>query len=121
MKLNELVKEAHLKARKKGWWENPKSPLECHMLIVSEISEATEEVRKNNPPIYQESDIGKIELSDEIWDADKKPEGELIELADAVIRIADYCGFKGWDLEKAIKVKMDFNEKRSYRHGNKKY
>jgi hypothetical protein len=51
----------------------------------------------------------------------RKPEGELVELADAVIRIADYCESKGWDLEKALQLKMNYNDTRPFRHGGKKY
>lgn len=66
-------------------------------------------------------DVSEIEItpSDFRWDKNAKCEGEAIELADTVIRIADYCASRGWDLEKAIKEKMKFNEQREYRHGNK--
>ena len=46
---------------------------------------------------------------------------EAVELVDAVIRIADYFGSKGWDLEKIIKAKMSYNEGRPYRHGGKRF
>ena len=106
MKINELVKEVHETAKEKGWWDSPRSPLEIHALIHAEVAEATEEARQGNPNMYLE---------------EGKPEGELIELADAIIRIADWCGFKGWDLEEALKVKIEYNKTRSYRHGNKKF
>lgn len=106
MTINELVKKAHEQAKKSGWHDAPRTPLEVHMLIVSEIAEATEQVRKECAPVYEK---------------DTKPEGELIELVDAIIRICDYAGSKGWDLEEAIRIKMDYNATRSYRHGNKKY
>ena len=93
-------------AKRKGWWDIIKSPLELHMLMVSELAEATEESRKGTEPVYYENG---------------KPEGELIELADCVIRIMDYCGYKGWDLEEAVETKMKYNETRPYRHGNKKF
>lgn len=35
-----------------------------------------------------------------------------VELADAVIRIADLCGHLGIDLEAAIDLKMAYNETR---------
>ena len=50
-----------------------------------------------------------------------KPEGEAVELVDAVIRIMDYFGYRGWDMEQVIEAKMEYNETRSYRHDNKKY
>lgn len=102
--INWYVDKAHSQAIKSGWWENPRSSLEIYALIHSEISEGVEEVRKGTDPIYYEG---------------PKPQGELIELADAVVRIMDYCGYKGWDLESAIKLKMDYNETRPYRHGKK--
>lgn len=99
--------EVHTLARSKGWYDNgPRSPLENHMLMVSEIAEATEEVRKGTPAHYV--------------DVDGKLQGELIELADVVIRIMDYCQSKSFDLELAISLKHEFNKNREYRHGNKK-
>ena len=106
MTINELVKEAFKNAVEKGWHDKTNSPLEYHMLIVSEIAEATEEVRNKKLAVYTASDSSK-------------PEGELIELADAIIRIADYCGFMHWDLEAAIKMKMEYNKTRPYKHGGK--
>lgn len=49
----------------------------------------------------------------------KKPEGVAVELADAVIRIADLCGHLGIDLEAAIALKMDYNETRPFKHGKR--
>lgn len=103
MKINELVEQAHAMAKSKGWHERKYTPLEIHMLVVSEVAEATEAVRKADPPIYLD-DAGK-------------PEGEAVELADAIIRIADYFGLMGWDLEGVIQKKMAFNANRPTRHG----
>jgi hypothetical protein len=82
MTIRELVQRAFEIATVKGWHETERSPLEYHALIHSEISEATEAVR----------------LPDQIFLTAEQPlNSELVELADAVIRIADYCGTKGWD------------------------
>jgi NTP pyrophosphatase (non-canonical NTP hydrolase) len=106
MRIKDIQKMVHELAKLKGWHDGtPRTALEIHMLIVSEIAEATEAVRKNEPHIF--------------WMYDGKPEGELVELADAVIRILDYCEVNGWDLEEAIAEKHSYNETRSYRHGNK--
>lgn len=130
MELNELVRLAHGNAKEKGWWSDDdgkpitKSPLEIQMLIVSEIAEACEEVRKKSPPVYQcgatDPAIRTPDMT-ECWNWQLKPEGELIELADAMIRIADYCGHKDWDLSAAIEMKMKYNKTRPHRHGGKAY
>jgi NTP pyrophosphatase (non-canonical NTP hydrolase) len=104
--INELVKEIHDMAISKGWWEQERNPLEIHALIHSEISEATEEVRNDKPDIYFVAD---------------KPEGQQVELADAVIRIFDYFGQRGWNLEEVLRKKIDYNATRPIRHGGKKY
>lgn len=104
MTITELVDEAHRMAKWKGWWDEERSALEIHALVHSEIAEATECVRRAEKPMWIDS------MAD-------KPEGELVELADAIIRIADWCGHRGWNLEEAIKAKMAFNETRPYKHG----
>ncbi|SRR5258708_5226720 len=93
--IDELVREAHLTAIDKGWWISPRSDLELHALIHTEIAEASEAFRTGNPTLQVE------------------------ELADAVIRIADMCGYKRWDLAQAVAIKLAYNKTRAYRHGNK--
>lgn len=112
-------------SRSKGWYEGrERQPLEFLMLIVSEIAEACEEVRKGTPACYYEGGNGeRIEFPlhrlDDFNAADLKPEGELIELADAAIRIMDYCAARGWSLADAIVAKSLYNETRPQRHGGK--
>jgi len=109
MQIRDFVKKAHGMAKKKGWHETERTPLEIHALIHSEIAEATEQVREGASAFYANPQDRK------------KPEGEAVELADAVIRIADYFGKKGWDLERVIKKKMAYNASRPHRHGGKLY
>lgn len=106
MNINEFAVKVHENAKNKGWHNNTVSPLEFHALFHSEISEATEEVRNGKDYLYFE---------------DRVPKGEAVELADVVIRIADYFSSKGWNLEQILQFKMDYNETRSFRHGNKCY
>lgn len=49
----------------------------------------------------------------------EKPEGVAVELADAVIRIADLCGHLGIDLDAVIAEKMAYNAGRPYKHGKR--
>lgn len=91
--LSELVKDIHQNAVKHGWWEEERSFGEIIALCHSELSEALEEYRKGNQPD---------------------------ELADCIIRILDYCGYADIDIEKAIKIKHEYNKTRPYKHGGKK-
>jgi len=106
MILKDLMKEVHITAKEKGWWDLNRSPGEILFLVISEVTEAFEEWRAGR----------KLQ---EIYYKDGKPEGVPVELADAVIRIADFCEFEKIPLEEAIKIKLEFNKTRSYRHGNK--
>lgn len=107
--INDYVNAAYQNALEKGWWDDPRSIGELIALMHSELSEALEEHRKGLQPnelYYNES-------------KPEKPEGISTELADCVIRIFDFCGRYDIDLEKIIDTKMEYNSKRSYRHGNK--
>lgn len=97
-----------------GWWHDPKTGqdlrAECRnqtrfglaliaeklCLIHSETSESMEGVRKDRMD-------------------DKLPHRKMleVELADAVIRIADLCGALGLDLGAAIAEKLEYNQTRS--------
>lgn len=94
----------------KGFWEKPRTPLEIYALVHSEISEAVEDVRTGNEkPLYFEED----------GNGQMKPCGELSEIADAIIRLLDYCGHKGWDIGGTIVKKLEYNRTRPYKHGKK--
>lgn len=84
--LNKLAKEIHKTACEKGWWDGDGKEFgEIIALIHSELSEALEEHRNG---------FGLTE----IYYKKDKPEGIPIELADAIIRMLDYCGKMGLDL-----------------------
>lgn len=100
MNLNEFSKICHEANAK--WWhdintgvrlDRNKGELLC--LIHSEISEAMEGERKNLPD-------------------DKLPHRRMaeVELADALIRIFDYAGAFGYDLQGAFDEKMAYNSRR---------
>jgi NTP pyrophosphatase (non-canonical NTP hydrolase) len=101
MNLNDYAKEAH--TENKRWWvsiEDGVTPLERNKgelicLMHSELSEAMEGERKN--------------LMD-----DKLPNRRMaeVELVDCLIRIFDYAGAFGYDLEGAYREKMEYNAQR---------
>lgn len=95
--LNILAQDCH--AANQHWWHHPatgerlnRNKGELLMLIVSEVAEAMEGERKN--------------LMD-----DKLPHRKMaeVELADALIRIFDYAGAYGYDLDGAVAEKRAFN------------
>ena|ERR1700749_1176040 len=99
--LNQYAEECH--AANAQWWHDPATgaPLqrnkgELLCLIHSEISEAMEGERKD--------------LMD-----DKLPHRKMaeVELVDALIRIFDYAGAFGYDLQGAFIEKMAFNASRA--------
>lgn len=117
MTIEELVNMAHENARDKGFWEdwdsiawedgldrNEDSTLDIDelynlatstrlMLIVSEVSEALEALRKGDKENFKE------------------------ELADVVIRVCDLAGGLNIDLQEEIINKVIKNISRPYKHG----
>ena len=77
-------------------------------LIHSEVSEALEEYRN-----------GRAQ-TEVYYGENGKPEGIPIELADVIIRIFDFCGYAGINIDAAITQKHEYNKSRPYRHGGKK-
>ena len=104
--LNLLMNHVHETAKSKGWWDEPKRFGDIIALCHSELSEALEEYRDGHG--YKD-----------IYVDGQKPEGVGIELADCIIRILDFCGYAGINIEKCIEMKMEYNETRAYRHGGK--
>ena len=115
MQINDLVFEAHEAAKEAGWWDvgQKKTDIEAAMLAVTELAEFVEELR------IPAKERDWSERRGRYVNPEGKPLGPLTEIADAVIRLADLCGAKGWDLEGAILEKMAYNKTRGYRHGGK--
>lgn len=101
--INDLVSLCYNRSHEAGWHTNlqtgklkDRNRAEMLMLIVSEISEAMEGERKN--------------LMDD--HLPHRPMAE-VEMADALIRIADYCGRWGYDLGGAVIEKLEYNRTRA--------
>jgi NTP pyrophosphatase (non-canonical NTP hydrolase) len=108
MRIDHLIQDAFTIAKAKGFTNATIG--EDFALMHSEISEALEEYRNGRRP-------------DEIYTCNvdgHKPLGIPIELADVVIRIAHFCGKHGIDLERAISLKLSYNDLRPFKHGGKK-
>lgn len=97
--INVMVEECHGRSRSAGWYNDPNTgaPIERNlgeMMVLehSEISERLEAVRKG-------------------LDSDHLPgfTGEEEEVADTLIRLLDYCGYRGINLGKAYIAKLDYN------------
>lgn len=100
-RLNSYAKRCH--DANLTWWHDPatgqpkeRNKGELLMLMVSELAEAMEGERKG--------------LMD-----DKLPHRRMaeVELADCLIRIFDYAGAYGYDLDGAFEEKMQYNAKRA--------
>lgn len=109
--MQSVIDACHTSAKAGGWWDNlngtPRNldpetsegmkeiawPL---LLMVSEIIEASEAVRKGN------------QMDDKL----PHRKGLEVELADAIIRICDLSGGLNLDLSGAIVEKLAFNQQR---------
>jgi NTP pyrophosphatase (non-canonical NTP hydrolase) len=84
------------------WWQDPvtgeridRNDGELIALMHSELSEALEAVRKGLPDSHL-----------------PHRRGVEVELADLLIRVFDYAGARGLDLEGAVREKLAFNARR---------
>lgn len=103
MVIAEIQKAVYDNSYDHGFWDDDFNIPEKLMLIVSEVSEALEDYRKNEMKTYT------LESG--------KPCGFPSEIADVVIRVMDLCQRLGIDLEEEIALKHEFNKSRPFKHG----
>ena len=124
MDINKWVEEIHNNAVEHGWWDEPRSFGEIVALCHSELSEALEEDRAGNkiragqptPLVYYSGGGYVATLPTKCC---KKPEGIAVEMIDCMIRILDWCGSAGVDVEAVLALKHEYNKSRPYKHGKK--
>lgn len=99
--LNVLAKEINDTAREKGFWDKERNLGEMLMLVISELAEGLEEDREGRPLVwYRHFDGETLDGKVPPCTCTPKPEGLVVELADAVIRMLDtlYARTAGLDL-----------------------
>lgn len=131
--MEQLIKKAHEVAKEKGFWETERNVPEILMLIVSELSEGLEALRKDH---YADKSVVKDLMQDlELDRTDEEFNIKALEfkvkfedgvkssfedeIADVAIRLFDLCGGLNIDLQKHIELKMMYNSMRGYKHGKK--
>jgi len=94
----------------KGWREGEPDFAALMLMMTCEVAEAFEEYRDGH------------EITETYYKPEKptKPEGVPSELADIVIRVLDFCGHVGIDLQAIMAEKHAFNQTRPFRHGGKR-
>jgi NTP pyrophosphatase (non-canonical NTP hydrolase) len=118
--LTDFAKEVHSANRDKGFYDKPVEVGTHLMLITSELAEALEADRHN---------LSADRASFELLISEGVPFQEAFkesikdsyedEIADAVIRLLDHCGYKGIDLDFHVKNKLKYNSGRVIRHGKR--
>lgn len=98
---NKIAKSVYTNAVNHGFWKEEPNDGERMALIHAEISEALEALRDDNPTSSKIMEFTSVEE----------------ELADAVIRIMDYCFGKDFDIAGAIEAKIEYNKDRDFMHG----
>lgn len=145
MNLNQLSKEIHKANVEKGFYEDNEEAIKFLMennasdeviftvekaitgqrlaLITSEVSEALESDRKNKKAniiaflnerrssLHESDNDFKISFEKNIKDSVED------EISDAIIRLLDFCGYKGIDIHFHINEKLRFNSLRPHKHG----
>jgi hypothetical protein len=147
--IDDLAVKIHATAREHGFWDKERNFGEMLMLVASELAEALEEDRNGKPSIYWKCKscgyedlytnhvkhyirnvgtmrrvLDRLGFSMPMILCDEtrlKPEGALVEIADAIIRLMDTgqaeVSKTQYTLGEVIEHKMDYNDSRKHMHG----
>jgi hypothetical protein len=137
MDIDEAAVKIHKTAREHGFWDKDRNFGEMLMLVTSELAEALEEDRAGKPSVYFCcTTCGYEELDrptayghsrrDRIEyvlcpNSNLKPEGALVEIIDAIIRLLDTGQHEAsktrHTIASVMRFKMDYNDTREHMHG----
>ena len=106
MDIDLLSVEINQIAKDHGWWDNERKLPETIALCHSELSEALEAYRDDDTLLR--------------FAENNKPEGIAVEMADCMIRILDWFGEMRINPSEIMRLKINYNRNRPYRHGGKK-
>ena len=118
--ITEIAREIHANAVAKGFYDGDKA-------VIVDGSPRTVPVLAQLAMIHGEVSEASEAARDEQWDihwphgepGKSKPEGLVVELADAIIRSLDLATALDLPIEEAIRVKTAFNKTRGRLHGRK--
>lgn len=97
-----VSRACHANSVAKGFWPpEGRNDSEMIMLVVTELAEAVEGIRHDNPPDKHLPQFSSAE----------------VEFADAIIRLMDQSTARGWRVAEALLAKLDFNSTRPFKHG----
>jgi NTP pyrophosphatase (non-canonical NTP hydrolase) len=119
MDLTVFSEEIHDANKAKGFYDKPVETGTTLMLVTSELSEALEADRHNLRANKLAFEIDTQENNVPFGESFKTHIKDTYEdeIADAIIRLLDHCGFKNIDIEFHVNNKLKYNAQRQRLHG----